>query len=470
MSTSGIIEDNGDCPTDGRNTKKVQFKDKGVDAVEMPVNVMSASIVSWKDLLLRNTIESSLIGKVAKLDFNTDNRLRGQFAQTELCSFSCGDKEVVEVGEGLKKANSIVGVSAEDIIKFVPWIVVERRPRQNPKESRKSAVKILFKKGDFLKLIENEAIKRKEAEGVRPKKVWVANLVANSKGAEMGKAPRLNLDLAGSIRTMFETFSSTSPSSTPEITSNPKNFSSSDAQSDSSGLTITCNRLNGNNFLEWSQSVKIFLLGRKRLGYITDEIKKAVVPNTGFANWIRDNGQRRLFQFLQGLNKDLDKVRGRVLAISPLPSLREAFSMVKKEENRSPVTPMKLHGKPQDWKSKDSRDNKLSLVAATSVTIFTKEQIAELQKLFGKFQGSCEGNLVMKKPEGNPSSIAFFSSQLTSNWILDSDATDHLTGNKALFRTLFQTFGKAVKTADGSLCKIKGHGTVVLNEQIALKN
>ncbi|XP_040972881.1 uncharacterized protein [Gossypium hirsutum] len=152
--------------------------------------------------------------------------------------------------------------------------------------------------------------------------------------------------------------------------------------------------------------------------------------------------QRRLFQFLQGLNKDLDEVRGRFLAISPLPSLREAFSMVKKEESRrcvmlsdepystsersallthqsSPSSKRgrpwcdhckkpghskekcwKLHGKPQDWKSKHSRDNKSSLVVATSVTSFTKEQIAELQKLFEKFQGSCEGNLVIKDPEG----------------------------------------------------------------------
>ncbi|TYH28566.1 hypothetical protein ES288_A02G153500v1 [Gossypium darwinii] len=41
---------------------------------------------------------------------------------------------------------------------------------------------------------------------------------------------------------------------TSEITSNPENFSGSDAPSDSSGLTITCHRLNGNNFLEWYQS------------------------------------------------------------------------------------------------------------------------------------------------------------------------------------------------------------------------
>ncbi|TYI39653.1 hypothetical protein ES332_A02G109400v1 [Gossypium tomentosum] len=45
---------------------------------------------------------------------------------------------------------------------------------------------------------------------------------------------------------------SETPSPTSEITSNPENFSSSDAPSDSSSLTITCHRLNGNNFLEGS--------------------------------------------------------------------------------------------------------------------------------------------------------------------------------------------------------------------------
>ncbi|TYH56373.1 hypothetical protein ES332_D08G014200v1 [Gossypium tomentosum] len=45
---------------------------------------------------------------------------------------------------------------------------------------------------------------------------------------------------------------SETPSPTSEITSNPENFSGSDAPSDSSGLAITCHRLNGNNFLEGS--------------------------------------------------------------------------------------------------------------------------------------------------------------------------------------------------------------------------
>ncbi|KAL4354959.1 hypothetical protein GQ457_06G010120 [Hibiscus cannabinus] len=56
----------------------------------------------------------------------------------------------------------------------------------------------------------------------------------------------------------------TSPqfSSNLERTSQPEIVSSFDDQGDSSSLIITYHRLNGNNFLEWSQSIRIFLLGR----------------------------------------------------------------------------------------------------------------------------------------------------------------------------------------------------------------
>ena len=35
--------------------------------------------------------------------------------------------------------------------------------------------------------------------------------------------------------------------------------------------------------------------------------------------------QKKIFKFLLGLNQQLDDVRGRVLAIKPLPSIREVF-------------------------------------------------------------------------------------------------------------------------------------------------
>ena len=44
----------------------------------------------------------------------------------------------------------------------------------------------------------------------------------------------------------------------------------------------------------------------------------------------------RVFDFLAGLNVDLDEVRGRILGKEPLPSTREAFAevrRVRKQEN-----------------------------------------------------------------------------------------------------------------------------------------
>lgn len=37
------------------------------------------------------------------------------------------------------------------------------------------------------------------------------------------------------------------------------------------------------------------------------------------------------------LNKNLDEVRGRILGMKPLPTIREAFSIVQKEESRKNV-------------------------------------------------------------------------------------------------------------------------------------
>ena len=44
--------------------------------------------------------------------------------------------------------------------------------------------------------------------------------------------------------------------------------------------------------------------------------------------------KRRVFQFLHGLNPTLDEVRGRIVGTTPLPSLQEAFAVVKEEESR----------------------------------------------------------------------------------------------------------------------------------------
>nr|CAN76326.1 hypothetical protein VITISV_014220 [Vitis vinifera] len=150
--------------------------------------------------------------------------------------------------------------------------------------------------------------------------------------------------------------------------------------------------------------------------------------------------QKRLFKFFLGLNRELDDVRGRIMGIKPLPSLREAFSEVRREESRKKVmmgskeqpaptldasalaarsfnssggdrqkrdrpwcdyckkpghykeTCWKLHGKPADWKPKPrfDRDGRAHVAAnseSTSVpepSPFNKEQMEMLQKLLSQ--------------------------------------------------------------------------------------
>ena len=45
----------------------------------------------------------------------------------------------------------------------------------------------------------------------------------------------------------------------------------------------------------------------------------------------------RVFEFLAGLNRELDDVKSKVLSCQPLPSIREVFSEVRREENRRRV-------------------------------------------------------------------------------------------------------------------------------------
>ena len=44
-----------------------------------------------------------------------------------------------------------------------------------------------------------------------------------------------------------------------------------------------------------------------------------------------------IFDFLQGLNVDLDEVRGRILGTKPLPTVNEAFAIVRRKESRKHV-------------------------------------------------------------------------------------------------------------------------------------
>ncbi|XP_050204868.1 uncharacterized protein LOC126654907 [Mercurialis annua] len=144
----------------------------------------------------------------------------------------------------------------------------------------------------------------------------------------------------------------------------------------------------------------------------------------------------RIFDFLQGLNQDLDDVRGRILGMKPLPTSKEAFAEVRREETRRKVmslpsqsaaietaaqgsalatnryseekdakgafgkdvwrcehckkpyhtkdTCWDLHGTPLDWKPRTQRRKKVYVTEITTSStpqLFTDEQMEVLRKM-----------------------------------------------------------------------------------------
>ncbi|XP_019056073.1 PREDICTED: uncharacterized protein LOC109115911, partial [Nelumbo nucifera] len=267
-------------------------------------------------------------------------------------------------------------------------------------------------------------------------------------------------------------------------------------------LQITIHKPNGKNYFEWSQSVRLVIDGKGKLGYLNGEVKPPATDDPKYRQWRSENSmvtawfinsmdpvvgkpfmflptardmweavretysdldnhsqlfelntrmwklqqgqcevtayynemmavwqeldlfeeewespsdsarykkkieRGRVFVFLAGLNKELDEVRGRILGRKPLPTIREVFSEVRREEAWRQVmlknvsetktenegsalvargvdldgekrggkqrpwcdhcrkpwhtreTCWKLHGKPAGWKKKSGNDNK----------------------------------------------------------------------------------------------------------------
>ncbi|RVX10632.1 hypothetical protein CK203_016941 [Vitis vinifera] len=238
--------------------------------------------------------------------------------------------------------------------------------------------------------------------------------------------------------------------------------------------------------------------------------------------------RKRIYKFLIGLNKNLDEVRGRILGSKPLLNIREAFSEVQREESRKKImmgsqdsvtnpessalavrgnpsnnndhrpkkgrpwcdhcrrpghtkdTCWKIHGKPTDWKpsrfanDKEGRGNLVSMDEKPSPepTPFSKEQIEVLQKLFSQSLPAPAptvvgtGSLAQK---GNFLGALNVKKEKLSPWIIDSGASDHMTGDEKLFSTYNPCYKNlTVRIADGSLSKVAGTGSVRVSKNITL--
>ncbi|GFS30713.1 hypothetical protein Acr_00g0013520 [Actinidia rufa] len=140
------------------------------------------------------------------------------------------------------------------------------------------------------------------------------------------------------------------------------------------GARITCELLNGKNFAAWSRSVRLFLGGKSKFGWLLGTITNPNATDPKFVQWEIDNctilgwlfnsmelrsrweelaqyeplseftteggiAARRIdrqhtYQFLMGLKPEFEALRTQIINTTPMLSIFEAFAMLDGDERR----------------------------------------------------------------------------------------------------------------------------------------
>ena len=58
---------------------------------------------------------------------------------------------------------------------------------------------------------------------------------------------------------------------------------------DSHSVQITNIKLNGDNFLRWSQSIRMYIRGRGKIGYLTGEKQEPAKEDPSYMTWDAEN-------------------------------------------------------------------------------------------------------------------------------------------------------------------------------------
>ena len=228
----------------------------------------------------------------------------------------------------------------------------------------------------------------------------------------------------------------------------------------------------------------------------------------------KQRDQRRVFEFLSGLNPENEPQRVQVLGREILPPLQTVYNYVRGESNRrgtntSSVTPDRFAMAIESKNQKGSQRKFLTPEERAKLkcthcgkTRHTKDRCWELNphlkpKDFkprgtSAYNAITEGEFIQKPDHRDqtiqelnqkvaalqalhhvdqPGTAASASANSVSNpsasWIIDSGATDHMTGKQEGFLSLCPLDGK-IKLADGSLSNIVGQGTFSIPSSFTL--
>ncbi|XP_021888415.1 uncharacterized protein LOC110807562 [Carica papaya] len=89
--------------------------------------------------------------------------------------------------------------------------------------------------------------------------------------------------------------------------------------------------------------------------------------------------RKRIFKFLMGLNKNLDEVCGRILGTKPLPSLKEVFSEIHREESRKKIMMRDPYSGPNSMETSFALDAQWkSLLSESQLATLKPEQTSAL--------------------------------------------------------------------------------------------
>ncbi|KAK8270831.1 hypothetical protein V6Z12_D11G223000 [Gossypium hirsutum] len=190
----------------------------------------------------------------------------------------------------------------------------------------------------------------------------------------------------------------------------------------------------------------------------------------------------RLYEFLAGLNRELDEVRGRILGRSPLPMMGEAFVEVRREEKRrlvmmgdskepKPMTP--ISNRPTEsfaLISKGPQPQKRAGNDSGSTRPWCSHcnRVGHTKEKCFKLHGYPE-----KKPKDNKT---FMLSSTTADDVLDVRLTKtqletfhKILGDSTLFHTYTPCHNKSrIRIADGSYSPVVGIGEVQMAKSFSL--